>query len=101
MADKQTVQVRMLRSARISQDGFHDGYARVGQVVNVSPLVAQDWAYCQVCEYVNTADKPADYQPDARLREANKIATPNMQEELNALKAQVAALMAVKATSKG
>lgn len=94
-AEQTQVQVRMLRNARVSQEGYYDGYAKAGQLVNVSPVVAQDWAYCGVCEYVNQADK-TDYQPDRDLRLANHTATPNMQAELDALKAQVAALLAAQ-----
>lgn len=91
------VVVRMLRSVRVAQQGFPDGYAVQGKEYKVSPLVAQDWHYVGACEYVNAKDIPTDYQPDADLRKANNIATPNLQAELDALKAQVAALMAVKA----
>lgn len=92
-----TVQVRMLRSNRIQQDGFHDGYARVGQVVNVSPVVAQDWAYVGIAEYLNPKDAVTNYQPDAELRKANKLAPAvDVMAEIAALKEQLAALTAKK-----
>lgn len=92
---QEQVRVRMLRNIRVSEEGYRDGYAQQGKEYLVSPVVAQDWAYCGVCEYVNPADQ-TDYQPDRDLRMANHTATPNMQAEIDALKAQVAALLAAQ-----